>query len=85
MVLQPGESTMLSMSFMMHGDMGGPHDFRVHLPTNDPAQPDRTVVVLPLENSGSYGRSKEEFDGLRRALAASSASTFGGFSTASPR
>jgi hypothetical protein len=46
MALEPGESTTLSMSFMMHGDMGGLHDFRVHLPTNDPSQPDKTLVVL---------------------------------------
>jgi hypothetical protein len=46
MALQPGESTSVSMSFMMHGDMGGKHDFRLHLSTNDPQQPDRTVAVL---------------------------------------
>ena len=46
MVLQPGETTTLSMSFMMHGDMGGSHDFRVHLPTNDPAQPDLVLAVV---------------------------------------
>jgi hypothetical protein len=46
MVLQPGQRTSLSMEFMMHGDMGGRHDFRVHLPTNDPEQPDRTLTVL---------------------------------------
>jgi hypothetical protein len=27
MALKPGESTALSTQFMMHGDMGGPHDF----------------------------------------------------------
>jgi hypothetical protein len=46
MVLQPGETTMLSMAFMMHGDMGGPHDFRVHVPSNDPDQPDLVLAVL---------------------------------------
>ncbi|MBF8283485.1 MAG: hypothetical protein HW378_2400 [Anaerolineales bacterium] len=46
MVLQPGQHTTLSMEFMMHGDMGGLHNFRVHLPTNDPEQPDRTLTVL---------------------------------------
>jgi hypothetical protein len=45
MTLQPGESTDLSMEFMMHGDMGGFHDFRVHLLTNDPAQPERVLAV----------------------------------------
>lgn len=46
MVLQPGESTQLSMQFLMHGDMGGMHDFRVHLISNDPAKADYTVTVL---------------------------------------
>lgn len=46
MVLQPGESTDLSMEFVMHEGMDGMHDFRVHLPTNDPVQPDRTLTVL---------------------------------------
>lgn len=46
MALDPGERATLSMQFMMHGDMGGMHNFRVHLPTNDPAQPDQTLTVL---------------------------------------
>jgi hypothetical protein len=46
MVLEPGESTTLSMQFMMHGDMGGFHDFRVHLLSNDPQQPDKVLTVL---------------------------------------
>lgn len=46
MVLDPGETTTLSMKFMMHGDMGGWHDFEVHLPTNDPDDPDKTLSVL---------------------------------------
>lgn len=46
MVLRPGDSTQLAMQFNMHGDMGGMHDFRVHLLTNDPAQSDRTLTVL---------------------------------------
>ena len=45
-VLKPGERTTLSMEFTMTGNRKGPYDFRVHLPTNDPAQPDRTVTVL---------------------------------------
>jgi hypothetical protein len=43
---QQGENTTVAMSFMMHGDMGGPHDFRVHLLTNDPQQSDKTMQVL---------------------------------------
>ena len=46
MVLKPGQRTTLSIEFMMHGDMGGKHNFRVHLPTNDQEQPDRTLTVL---------------------------------------
>lgn len=46
MTLMPGQKTTLSMSFMMHGDMGGKHNFSVHLPTNDPKQPDKTLTVL---------------------------------------
>jgi len=46
MVLNPGESTTLSMEFMMHGDMGGMHDFRVHLPSNDLAFAGRTLAVV---------------------------------------
>ena len=46
MVLKPGARTTVSLQFMMHGDMGGQHNFAVHLPTNDPAQPDATLTVL---------------------------------------
>ena len=37
---------MVSMEFMMHGNMGGVHDFRLHLVSNDPSQPDMTVTIL---------------------------------------
>jgi hypothetical protein len=46
MVLAPGDSTTLSLRFMMAGNMGGPHDFRVHLPSNDTLWGDRTLRVL---------------------------------------
>jgi hypothetical protein len=46
MTLNPGETTTVSMQFMMHGDMGGPHNFRLHLPSNDPAAPDLTASVI---------------------------------------
>ncbi|HLF28719.1 MAG TPA: hypothetical protein VJG32_20510 [Anaerolineae bacterium] len=47
MVLNPGERTRLSMQFMMHGaEMGGRHNFAVHVPTNDPTQPDRILAVI---------------------------------------
>lgn len=44
--LQPGQKTTLKLQFMMHGAMGGPHHFRVHVLSNDPAQPDFTLDVL---------------------------------------
>ncbi|MBA4071176.1 MAG: hypothetical protein C0497_04965 [Gemmatimonas sp.] len=44
--LKPGEGTTLSVSFMMYEGMGGLHDFRVHLRTNDPNMPDKTVQIL---------------------------------------
>ncbi len=46
MTLNPGESTTLSMEFMMHGDMGGMHDFRVHISSNDPKRPQYELAVL---------------------------------------
>ena len=30
----------------MHAGMDGPHEFRVHLVTNDPAQPETEIKVL---------------------------------------
>ena len=46
MVLQPGESTYVESSvFMMHPGMDGPHDYGVHLKTNDTSQPDLVVHV----------------------------------------
>ena len=48
MSLQPGESTVISLEYLMHGDMGGKHDFRLHLKTNDSTQPDKTVAILSI-------------------------------------
>ena len=45
MTLNPGQTTTLSMQFMMHGSMGGKHLFRVHLKTNDPTQREKTLDV----------------------------------------
>ena len=45
MTLNPGQTTKLSMQFMMHGDMGGKHLFRVHVKTNDPTKPESTFDV----------------------------------------
>lgn len=47
MVLKPGESTIIqSAVFMMHAGMDGPHNFAVHLKTNDPNNPDMIVNVV---------------------------------------
>jgi len=47
MVLKPGEITFLESGvFMMHAGMDGPHNFAVHLKTNDPDSPDLVVNVL---------------------------------------
>ncbi|HEY9153214.1 MAG TPA: hypothetical protein VIN60_10045 [Anaerolineales bacterium] len=47
MALNSGESTTIQSSiFMMHPGMDGPHDFAVHLKTNDPHNPDLIVHVL---------------------------------------
>ena len=44
--LNPGEEATVSMSFMMHPGMDGQHEFRVHVRTTDPDNPDQEVVVL---------------------------------------
>lgn len=46
MSLKPGQQTTISMSFMMHEGMEGMHDFRVHIPNNDPNQGNKELVVL---------------------------------------
>lgn len=47
MVLKPGQSTTIESSvFMMHPGMDGPHDYGVHLKTNDPSQADVVVHIL---------------------------------------
>jgi hypothetical protein len=45
-VLRPGETTRLTMQFAMHEGMGGQHDFRVQLATNDPQSPSTELQVL---------------------------------------
>jgi hypothetical protein len=44
--LAPGQETTISLTFMMHAGMEGPHDFRVHVRTNDPQEPDKVLRVL---------------------------------------
>jgi hypothetical protein len=46
MVIAPGHSTTMRLQFMMHEGMDGPHDFRVHIPTNDPVEPVKEIAVL---------------------------------------
>ena len=44
--LNPGEEATVSMNFSMHPGMDGQHEFRVHVRTTDPDNPDQEVVVL---------------------------------------
>jgi hypothetical protein len=47
MTLDPGQSTYVETpEFMMHQGMDGPHDFAIHLRTNDPKNPELLVHVL---------------------------------------
>jgi hypothetical protein len=46
MTLQPGQSTPLILQFMMHGEMGGQHNFRVHVFSSDPSEPEMELTVL---------------------------------------
>jgi hypothetical protein len=47
MALDPGQSTYVETpEFMMHQGMDGPHDFAIHLKTNDPSNPELLVHVL---------------------------------------
>lgn len=46
LTLKPGEGTLVRMDFFMHGDMGGEHNFQLHLPTNDSVEPDKTITIL---------------------------------------
>ena len=47
MSLDPGQSTYVETpEFMMHQGMDGPHDFAIHLKTNDPENPELLVHVL---------------------------------------
>lgn len=46
MVINPGKTTTLTIEFTMSSGMGGPHDFRIHLATNDPSEDQEELVVL---------------------------------------
>lgn len=45
-ILSPGEITTIRTSFTMHPGMDGYHDFRVHVRTNDPVQPNKSLTIL---------------------------------------
>jgi hypothetical protein len=44
-VLLPGAEATVTMTFSMHDGMDGQHEFRVHVLTNDPENPEQDVVV----------------------------------------
>jgi hypothetical protein len=36
----------VALRFMMHEGMEGQHEFRVHLRTNDPVEPEKELTIL---------------------------------------
>lgn len=44
--LNPGEIATVTMSYTMHEGMDGPHDLRIHLQSNDPANPEIELTAL---------------------------------------
>lgn len=44
--LHPGEIATVSMQYMMHPGMDGPHDLRIHLRSNDPENPEIQLTAL---------------------------------------
>ncbi|MEJ2559824.1 MAG: hypothetical protein P8186_27140 [Anaerolineae bacterium] len=36
----------MALRFMMHEGMEGQHEFRVHLRTNDPVEPEKELTIL---------------------------------------
>jgi hypothetical protein len=36
----PGDESIVTLRYTMHPGMEGPHEFRIHVLTNDPAQPE---------------------------------------------
>jgi hypothetical protein len=45
MAIAPGKATTVSLRFTMPEGMGGPHQFDIHLRTNDPVEPEKLLVV----------------------------------------
>lgn len=46
MTVNPGEEIVIRLRFTMHEMMGGPHEFRVHVLTNDPTQQEIPLTIL---------------------------------------
>ncbi len=44
--LHPGEIATVSMQYMMHPGMDGPHDLRIHVRSNDPENPEIQLTAL---------------------------------------
>jgi len=45
LTIKPGYQATVTYRSMMHGNMGGPHEFRLHLHTNDPEEPEKVLTV----------------------------------------
>ncbi len=45
MAIASGEETTVSLESTMHQGMEGPHEFRIHLRTNDPVVPEKLLDV----------------------------------------
>ncbi|MDO8672971.1 MAG: hypothetical protein Q7O66_16305 [Dehalococcoidia bacterium] len=43
--LAPGQATFVRLAFAMHEGMGGPHLFEVVVPSNDPIEPEKTMLI----------------------------------------
>jgi hypothetical protein len=50
--LRPGEIATVSMRYTMHPGMDGQHDLRIHLRSNDPANPEIQLTALSNWVSG---------------------------------
>lgn len=44
--LFPGDEALVRLSFSMHEGMDGPHDFRLHIRSTDPVQPETEITIL---------------------------------------
>lgn len=45
LVIDPGHEGTISMTYSMHEGMGGLHEFRAHLRTNDPVEPTKYLTI----------------------------------------